>query len=551
MSGGASFNHPSPDPVEQLKAHIRLMLTYAEDRPARVGLIQSILKKNQEYALPHDLPKDLILEAKVRTAKNSRQTTSAAPIQVSSDNSSVPIPLGVHSLVNPSNALRSATLRMEKDVGNIISDVEFQTLGNHVAHLHDRTLQNNNDDRSLITPGQSTRWSSLFKSHVAGSRELEHCMQPSADPTVHVEFDDMDTSAAKLTWGNALVGYFIGNNPPFFAIKSSLEKAWRITDLEIITMSEGFYLFKFNNYDAGQTILDDGPWFVHGHPLILRRWTEDIEMNRQTFETIPIWVRFPNLNFCFRTSTALSKIASVIGKPICMDHATAAGTRFAFARVCIEVGIDAEFPAEIRIKYKEKMLVQKVEYAWKPNPCKTCHTFDHGEKACPKTTFASKPKQIWVPKKNTSEAVLNATSNEPLQGTSNDMPGKWTVVKDKSPNDKVISAQPNLNRPASPKKIGADSVVISESPNRFSSLSNLDGDSHVSVEDLEETTALVLGNVAADNERHNPGMMSLSSIHQLDKTFISKMAASSSSAKPKIASTGIVIKEKGNKKRSS
>ena len=64
-------------------------------------------------------------------------------------------------------------------------------------------------------------------------------------------------------------------------------------------MTEGFFLFKFIAYDIGQRILDEGPWFVYGHPLILKRWTADISMNRQNFETIPVWVRLPNLNFCF------------------------------------------------------------------------------------------------------------------------------------------------------------------------------------------------------------------------------------------------------------
>jgi len=49
-------------------------------------------------------------------------------------------------------------------------------------------------------------------------------------------------------------------------------------------------------------------------------------MHRENLETIPVWIRLPNLNFCFRTNSALSKIGSVIGNPICMDHATAKGT---------------------------------------------------------------------------------------------------------------------------------------------------------------------------------------------------------------------------------
>lgn len=98
---------------------------------------------------------------------------------------------------------------------------------------------------------------------------MEHYQKPSNDPAYQVVFDDDDTTAANLHWGNLLVGYFISKSPPFFAIKNALEKAWRMKDLEIVTMVDGFYLFKFHNYDDGQAILDEGPWFAHGHPLIL------------------------------------------------------------------------------------------------------------------------------------------------------------------------------------------------------------------------------------------------------------------------------------------
>ena len=79
-----------------------------------------------------------------------------------------------------------------------------------------------------------------------------------------------------------------------------------------------------------------------------------------------------------------------------MDHATATGTRYAFARICVEVDVDAEFPSELRMKYKDKTIIQKVKYAWKPNPCRT---FNHGDKSCPLKIDRSKPKKVWVPKK--------------------------------------------------------------------------------------------------------------------------------------------------------
>lgn len=126
-------------------------------------------------------------------------------------------------------------------------------------------------------------------------------------------------------------------------------------------------------------------------------------MYRKNLETIPIWVRLPNLNFCFWTNFALSKIASVIGNPICMDYATATGTCYAFDRICVEVDVDAEFPFELCMKYKDKTIIQKVEYASKPNPCKSCKTFNHGDKFYLLKADMSRPKKVWVRKKSQAE----------------------------------------------------------------------------------------------------------------------------------------------------
>ena len=94
-------------------------------------------------------------------------------------------PVGDESLVDPVNALR--TTREEKDYGRVLSDEEIQALVKPVSDGHVEHCM-----------PLSNRWSSLFKTSISSSRELEHCMQPSTDPDVHVKFEDGDTSAAKL-----------------------------------------------------------------------------------------------------------------------------------------------------------------------------------------------------------------------------------------------------------------------------------------------------------------------------------------------------------------
>lgn len=90
---------------------------------------------------------------------------------------------------------------------------------------------------------RTNTWSSLFQHHTDRSRDLHRHIQPSRDLNHHIEFDEDNFFAAVQNWGNALVSYFIGNSPPIVEIKDCLSKAWRIKDLEIIPMAEGFFYY--------------------------------------------------------------------------------------------------------------------------------------------------------------------------------------------------------------------------------------------------------------------------------------------------------------------
>ncbi|KAJ8635923.1 hypothetical protein MRB53_010190 [Persea americana] len=123
-------------------------------------------------------------EPEVRAGKKS-MLFSLGPNKGLSAARSESSPVGDESLVDPVNALR--TTREEKDYGRVLSDEEIQALVKPVSDGHVEHCM-----------PLSNHWSSLFKTSISSSRELEHCMQPSTDPDVHVKFEDEDTSAAKL-----------------------------------------------------------------------------------------------------------------------------------------------------------------------------------------------------------------------------------------------------------------------------------------------------------------------------------------------------------------
>lgn len=78
---------------------------------------------------------------------------------------------------------------------------------------------------------------------------------------------------------NALVGFFVNKRPHYLAVKSSLTKAWRSTEeVEFHALENGFFMFKFHTYQESQRILEEGPWFVYGHPIVIKRWSDDMNL---------------------------------------------------------------------------------------------------------------------------------------------------------------------------------------------------------------------------------------------------------------------------------
>ncbi|GAV77269.1 LOW QUALITY PROTEIN: Exo_endo_phos domain-containing protein/DUF4283 domain-containing protein, partial [Cephalotus follicularis] len=180
-------------------------------------------------------------------------------------------------------------------------------------------------------------------------------------------------------WSNTLVGYFFGKRIPFKIVQEHLEKKWRKWGaVSVITGDNGTFLFKFDNCAARDLVLSNGPWEVWGACLALRRWEEGMSLSKDSFSSIPVWVKLANV-----PKSGLSYVASAIGVPLCMDAATTASNHLSFSRVCIEMKASSNFPTSYKVCQRNGTLVEvMVQYAWKPSPCSVCKVFDHSSKQC-------------------------------------------------------------------------------------------------------------------------------------------------------------------------
>ncbi|GAV66861.1 LOW QUALITY PROTEIN: DUF4283 domain-containing protein, partial [Cephalotus follicularis] len=90
---------------------------------------------------------------------------------------------------------------------------------------------------------------------------------------------------------------------------------------------------------------------------------------KDSFSSIPVWVKLANVPSELWTKQGLSYVASALGVPLCMDAATTAGNRLSFARV-IEMKASSNFPTSYKVRRRNGTLVEVlVQYAWKPSPC--------------------------------------------------------------------------------------------------------------------------------------------------------------------------------------
>ncbi|GAV90321.1 LOW QUALITY PROTEIN: Exo_endo_phos domain-containing protein/DUF4283 domain-containing protein, partial [Cephalotus follicularis] len=186
-------------------------------------------------------------------------------------------------------------------------------------------------------------------------------------------------------WEHAFVGFFVGKKIPFRSLFAVLNKKWSsVGKFTIHTAENGIFIFKYESEAARDWILNNGPWDVWGVHLALRLWERDLPPISSGFAKIPVWVKLMNIPMEYWTVQGLSRLASVLGSPLHMDPAMEGKQLISFARICVEMKADKEFPAVIKTRRSNGEVVEvKVEYSWRPPVCDRCKVFDHSTRVCP------------------------------------------------------------------------------------------------------------------------------------------------------------------------
>ncbi|KAM3319394.1 hypothetical protein P3S67_006594 [Capsicum chacoense] len=103
-----------------------------------------------------------------------------------------------------------------------------------------------------------------------------------------------------------------------------------------------------------QNVLQGGIYHFDNKSFIAKEWAHELKFTKEELKTVPIWVKFPDLNFKYWSKIVLSKIGSMIGKPIMVYHNTEARNDLKFASILVEVKLGSKLPDEIKFKNEKR-----------------------------------------------------------------------------------------------------------------------------------------------------------------------------------------------------
>lgn len=123
-------------------------------------------------------------------------------------------------------------------------------------------------------------------------------------------------------------------------------------------------------------------WCISGCTMRIFKWTTNFRCYEES-PIVPVWVSFPFLPIHYiQCKPALISIASAIGKPLRVDHATTAVIRPSVARVLIEYDVSRPPVPRIWIGAGDSGFWQEVIFEQIPAYCASCKHHGHSTEEC-------------------------------------------------------------------------------------------------------------------------------------------------------------------------
>jgi hypothetical protein len=270
-------------------------------------------------------------------------------------------------------------------------------------------------------------------------------------------------------WRRGVVVKLLGRRIGYKALETRLKQMWvRRGVINIIDLSNDYYLVAFSHEEDQYSALMDEPWFIYDHYLTVKEWSPNFHPASDTIKEVAVWLRISGLPIEYYDSRALKFIGNRVGKTVKVDKNTLSQERGKYARLCVQVNLSKPLLAMFTIKGRK----YDIEYEGLHMLCTKCGRYGHYKEGCPEKVKADEAGGVG--KKN--EGSGKATDH--LADSSGD--GPWRVVQKTRRNKKV-----NNGRNGEPEAINAPPAKVIAPTNKINADANPTGSRFISLVDEE------------------------------------------------------------------
>ncbi|XP_056697419.1 uncharacterized protein [Spinacia oleracea] len=278
--------------------------------------------------------------------------------------------------------------------------------------------------RRLAMPAPPPAWSSLFhRSPLTGKGATLQFVAPVVKEGKKLaQLQKTEVDAMTERWISSLVMYVVGDVPTIASVKRYIAANWNQVGVpNVFLHDDGYFVIKFSSLAERDEILCKGPYTFFNKPVIIKPWTAAFNFYEEVL----------------KSCDSLSRIASLLGVPVCADDCTTRQQRVSFARLLVEMDVTANLPDHVWIEdINGTEFKQQVVYDWKPSYCKQCQMPGHNCDAVPVRKEPPVVKKVWVPKKQqnkmtTTTVVVTPTAtpvNQAMPMTHSRADAGWRVA---------------------------------------------------------------------------------------------------------------------------
>ncbi|XP_070039159.1 uncharacterized protein [Nicotiana tomentosiformis] len=147
-----------------------------------------------------------------------------------------------------------------------------------------------------------------------------------------VELNKEEVEKGSAKWRQALILYVVGEDPTIGTLERFIAAIWNFASKpKVFYHNDGYFVVCFNSLEDKDDVLCSRPYTINSKPIIIKAWTPIFNFYSKVLQTIPLWVKLPNLPLSCWERETLSRIGSGLGVPVYADECTTKVERISYA----------------------------------------------------------------------------------------------------------------------------------------------------------------------------------------------------------------------------